>query len=263
MIVMDGWIPGTGLAAAFWGFVIGSALLIGACLGYFFRISQRVNAGVMAFGSGILISALSFDLMEEAFEGAGPVTATAGFLTGAAVFSVANWFLASWGGKHRKRSGHHQLEESRKKGSGFAITLGAILDGIPESIAVGLTMIGTGKVNLVAVVAIFISNIPEGLSSTQGMKRAGRSAFLIFGIWSSMIVLTTLGSLAGYHVFEHLAPHGIAFTMAFAAGAILAMLMDTMIPEAFEGSHNFSGLIGSLGFLTGFALDHFISLTRI
>ncbi len=243
------------LQAGFWGLVGGSALLIGAMLGYFVKIPQRLIAAIMAFGAGVLISALAFDLMDEAYTRGGFDSTAIGFLSGAIVYTAANWYLARQGAKHRKRSGNHQTDEADINGSGLAIAVGALLDGIPESIVIGVSMIEGGVVSWVTVAAVFLSNIPEGLSSAAGMKQAGRKASYIFGIWTVITLLCSLASLLGYVVFSQLSGEIIAATTAIAAGAILAMISDTMIPEAFEQAHDFAGLITVLGFLCAFVLS--------
>lgn len=171
------------LVAGWWGLFAGAALILGAAVGYFTHLAPRLIAAIMAFGSGVLISALSFDLMDEAYKRGGFDSTAIGFLGGAAVYTAANWFLDHRGAKHRKRSGDQQPNESQSPGSGLAIAVGALLDGIPESIVIGLSLLAGGAVSLVAVIAISLSNIPEGLSSAAGMKKGGRSAFYIFGVW--------------------------------------------------------------------------------
>lgn len=240
--------------AGWWGFFAGGALIVGALVGYFVRVPQRVIAAIMAFGSGVLISALSFDLMQEAFERGGFGATAIGFMGGAAIYTTANWYLDHRGAKHRKRSGPQQPNEKESPGSGTAIAVGALLDGIPESIVIGLSLLNGGAVSFVAVIAIFLSNVPEGLSSAAGMRKAGRSARYVLSVWVGIALISGLASLVGFALFRHYPPSVIAGTTAVAAGAILAMLADTMIPEAFETAHEFAGFITVLGFLSAFAL---------
>jgi len=235
----------------------GAALLIGALIGYAAHVPRRTIAGVMAFGSGVLISALAFELMDEAFRRGGFAAAAIGFLGGAALYTGCTWALNRRGARHRKRS-KGQPSESENGGSGLAIAVGALLDGIPESMVIGVSLLEGGKVSLVAVIAIFLSNLPEGLSSSAGMKSAARSARYIFGVWTSIAVISGVAAALGFVLFRHAAPETIAATTTVAAGAILAMLSDTMIPEAFETAHDFAGLITVAGFLVSFALSKVI-----
>jgi ZIP family zinc transporter len=203
----------------------------------------------------VLISALSFELMDEAYKKGGFDSTSLGFLGGAAAYTAANWALARHGAKHRKRSGGQQPSEAENPGSGLAIAVGALLDGIPESIVIGLSLLGGGAVGSVAVIAVFLSNIPEGLSSSVGMRKAGRPAGYVFGVWGGIALASGLASVAGYAAFGGFGPEVVAATTATAAGAILAMLSDTMMPEAFEEAHMAAGLITVAGFLAAFCLS--------
>ncbi len=238
-----------------WGSLAGFALVFGAATAWLANVPKRLTAAIMAFGSGVLFSALAFELMDEAFKTGGLLPTAVGFLGGAVIFTGANWLLARRGAKHRKRSGSHQPSEKDHEGSGVAIAVGALVDGIPESIVIGLSLLAGGAVSFVAVAAIFLSNVPEGLSSAAGMKKAGRSARYVFGVWIGIALVSGLASLAGSVLFRSASPEIVAATTAIAAGGILAMLVDTMIPEAFEEAHDLAGLVTVAGFLAAFALS--------
>jgi zinc transporter, ZIP family len=244
------------LQAAFWGLLAGSALLIGAALGWFLPLPQRLVASITAFGAGVLISALAFDLMEEAYERGGFDSTALGFLGGAVIYTAANWLLARRGARDRKRSSAGmQPTESEIPGSGTALAVGALIDGIPESVVIGTSVMADASVGWVTVLAIFLSNLPESLSSSAGMKAAGRSKKYVFGIWIGIMLVSGLAAAGGYSALRGVAPDALAAITAVAAGGILAMLADTMIPEAFETAHELAGLITVAGFLTAFVLS--------
>jgi ZIP family zinc transporter len=192
--------------------------------------------------------------MDEAYQRGGFAAAATGFLGGAVVYTAANYLLSRHGAKHRKRSGSKQPRESETPGSGLAIVVGSLLDGIPESIAIGVSLVAGGGVSVATVTAVFLSNLPEGLSAAVGMKKAGRPARYIFGLHAAIVVISTLAALAGYAIFSRFSRSVIAATTAVAAGGILAMLSDTMMPEAFEEGHDLAGLVTVAGFLAAFIL---------
>ena len=243
------------IAAAVWGGVAGSALLIGATIGFFTRVPQRAIAAVMSFGGGVLVSALSFDLVDEAYRQSGPAVAAGGLLAGAFIFTAGTWALNQRGARHRKRSGRQQPTEEGAPGSGLVLALGALIDGIPESIAIGVSLIAGGAVSAVAVAAVFLSNVPEGLSSAAGMRHAGRSTTYVFSVWGGIAVASAVASLIGYVAFSGMPKETVSATIAIAGGAILAMLADTMMPEAYEQAHDAAGMITVLGFLIAFLLS--------
>lgn len=246
---MPGW-----LAAGWWGLVAGGALVVGAAIAWWVRVPPRVVAAVMAFGAGVLISALAFDLFDEAEQAGGLLAVALGFLGGAGAYVAANVALARRGARHRKRS-DRQPSEEQDQGSGAAIAIGALLDGIPESVVLGVSLLGGSGVGLPVLAAVFISNLPEGLSSAAGMKQAGRSARYVFGVWIGIAVMSGLAACIGYLALADASPFVIAVITAVAAGAILTMIADTMVPEAFERTHVLTGMITTVGFLTAFAIE--------
>ena len=167
------------LQAACWGLLAGSGLLLGAAIAVAFtrRLSHRIIAAVMGFGGGVLIAVLSVDLMDAAFDDGGPVAATVGFLFGATAFCAINWRLAQSGARHRNRCGDcvAQPSEAEHGGSGLPIALGAVFDSVPESAVIGLSLLDGGNTGLGLVAGFFLANVPQGLSSAAGMKKAGRS----------------------------------------------------------------------------------------
>jgi zinc transporter, ZIP family len=236
--------------ALFWGAVGGAALVIGAVVAVLLPISRRVLGVVMAFGSGVLISAVAYDLVEEAFDtsaGAGGVAA--GFFGGALLFFTGDALIDRMGGDRRKSSGGEQAG-----GSSLAIVLGAVLDGIPESIVLGIGLLAGTGVSVAFIAAVFISNLPEGVAGTTGLLAAGWTRRSVLLMWGGVALVTALSSLVGYAAFDGVAPGTEAFVLAFAGGAILTMLADTMMPEAFKDEGRLVGLFTAAGFALAFAL---------
>lgn len=232
------------LEAAFWGFVGGAALLLGAAVGLLWTVPRRVIGLVMAFGGGVLVSAVAFELTAEAVKGGGWDATAAGLAAGSLAFFLGDRALARRGGEDRKRS-----TGPGPNAAALGIVLGAILDGIPESAAIGISLLDGEGVSVAVVVAVFLSNVPESMSAAAGL-RATWSRGKILGLWAGVAVISALAAAAGYGVLGDLAGDWVAFTQAFAAGAILTMLADTMIPEAFdaEGRSPLTGVVTTLGF---------------
>ena len=227
----------------------GASLLIGALLGIYAGASRRTLALIMAFGAGVLLSSVAFELMDEAYRRGGFDAAAIGLLSGAAVFFVADREVNRRGGERRKSPGEKQ------GGSASAIAIGALLDGIPESAAIGITLIEGSGVSAALVAAVFLSNIPEGLSSASGMKQAGRSTAHVIGLWSAVTAASAAAALLGYLFLDGAPEDLIAGIQAFAAGAILTMLASTMMPEAYEEGGDVVGIVTSAGFLLAFILS--------
>ncbi|GHH41381.1 ZIP family metal transporter [Lentzea cavernae] len=240
--------------AGVWGLAGGGALVVGALVAWFVRVPRDVVAVVMAFGAGVLIAAASFELVDEAEKTGGLLATACGFLGGAVAYVLANVLLARRGARHRKRSSD-QPSESEQAGSGTAIAVGALLDGVPESVVLGVSLLSGGGIGVAMLAAVVISNVPEGLSSVAGMKQAGRRPGYVFGVWGAIAVASGLSAALGNLLLDGASPQLIAVITAVAAGAILAMVADTMIPEAFERARLYTGLCTTAGFLTAFVVE--------
>jgi zinc transporter, ZIP family len=224
-------------------------LLIGAIAGSFSRGSHRAIAMAMSIGAGLLLAAVSLRVAADAIQIAGPVAAALALLLGAAAFSGSNALLAQFGAAHRKRCGDcmQQPDESQQPGSRVAIALGHALDAVPEAIVLGIAL-RSPAVPLALVVAFSLGNLPIALSSTAGMRAAGRTYLYIFGLWSAIAIGASVAIVSGYVGFGLLSAEWPPRLQAFGAGALLAMAAETMIPEAFHNSPRFSGLLAAFGF---------------
>lgn len=238
-------LPGA-LTAAGSGVIAGSMLLVGATIAWLVRVPAGVVAGVMAFGSGVLISALAYELVEEAHADGGLWPTVLGFALGALIYVGADWLVDL----RARRAG------TGDEPSGTALLIGALVDGIPESVVLGTSVAATGGLSLPIVLAIAISNLPEGLSSSAGMKEAGRSGRYVFGVWGAVVAVSGAAALLGFLLLRGAPAELIAFITTIAAGGILAMVCNTMIPTAFARDAKITGLLATLGFLTAFTISH-------
>jgi zinc transporter, ZIP family len=242
------------LVAFGWGLLAASSLVVGAVVAMLVRLGNRAIGLIMGFGAGVLISAVAFDLVEEAADAVtGQGVVVLGLFVGCLVFAGGDWLIARLGGKHRKGPLGKQSE-----GSGPAIVLGTVLDGIPESIVIGLTIFVGGEVGVAYLVAVFLSNLPEAISSTTGLLAGGWKKARVLWMWVAIAIVSGLASAAGYGLFQNAAPEVIAFVLTFAAGAILTMLANTMIPEAFEHGGRWAGIVLTLGFAIAFTLHSYV-----
>ena len=240
------------LQAGIWGLIGASSLVVGAGVAYIGKLNVRLTAGIMSFGCGVLVSAVAYDLIFDGFKKAGIYPIVGGALAGSIAYAVANWLVSRNGARHRKRSGNQQASDA---GSGIAIAIGSLLDGIPESVVLDVSLLAGGGVSVAMFAAIFLSNFPEGLSSALGMRKAGRSAAYIFGLWIAIALISGLASLLGAAFLGHAPAALIALVNAVAAGALLTMVSDTMLPEAVEGEHGATGLLVVIGLLLAFTIS--------
>jgi ZIP family zinc transporter len=238
------------LASFGWGTLAASSLVIGSLLAIWLKISLRTIGLIMAFGAGVLISAVAFDLVEEAAGiSSGHGAVAWGLFFGCGVFFGGDLLISRLGGGDRKDATGDQ-----QGGSSLAIVLGTVLDGIPESMVIGLTIFAGGEVGAAYLAAVFISNLPEAISSTTGLASAGWKNSRILWMWIGIAVVSGLASLAGYSLFQDSSPATVAFVLTFAAGAILTMLATTMMPEAFEHGGRLVGVVTTLGFAVAYTI---------
>jgi zinc transporter, ZIP family len=245
-VEMPGW-----LQAAGWGLLSASGLLIGAVTGYYTGLQHTAIARVMTFAAGLLLAVVAVDLVIDARGVASLHWTVIGLLSGAAVFSSVNWLLSRNGAQHRKRCGEcvEQPEEEQQPGSGLAIAAGTFLDGVPEGVVLGMSVLHQSAPGLGTVTAFFLANIPEALSSSAGMRRARRSARYVFGVWIGITLMISFAAAVAQLVLRGTGPAVRGTVEAFTAGAILALVSETMIPEAFHGSPQFNGLLLVVGFV--------------
>jgi ZIP family zinc transporter len=236
-----------------WGTLAASSLVLGGIIAIRVPLGQRLLGLIMAFGAGVLISAVSYELVQEAFDTSGGNGAVGvGLLAGSAVFFAGDAYIDRKGGSDRKRS-----SGSQAAGSGLAIVLGIVLDGIPESFVLGLTVLQAGTVSSAFLVAVFVSNLPEAIAATSGLAKSGWRTSRILGLWVVVALVSGLSALAGYAFLDTASPQTIAFVLAFAGGAILTMLADTMMPEAFEHGGRLVGVVTTFGFALAFLISRF------
>jgi zinc transporter, ZIP family len=230
--------------AFLWGLMATSSLILGGIISLTVRPSERLLGIIMAFGAGALISAVAYELMFEAVKLAkGSGFPAIGFFLGALVFFFSDKFLESAGGKDRKA-----INPSQQAGLLIPMVLAIILDGVPESLVIGLGILENGTVSLAMLVAVFISNLPESIAGTTGMKASQWGWKKIILLWLSIALTCAVATVAGYGLLGNVSHKWMAFINAFAGGAILMMLSNTMIPEAFEHGGKLAGVSTVMGF---------------
>jgi zinc transporter, ZIP family len=236
--------------AAFWGAVGASSLLIGAVIAIAVPLPRRAIGLVLGFGAGTLISATAFELTEEAFKLGGADAVTIGLALGALAYFAGDSVIERRGGGNRMSSMGEQSAESAN-----ALLLGAVLDGIPESAVLGITLLEGSGVGVAVLAAIFVSNLPEALSSTTGMRMTGQRPARVLTTWAVVVVVSAISAALGYGLLDGASGNLVGLIQAFAGGAVLTMLVDTMIPEAFARSHRAVGLVTVLGFALAYLLS--------
>ena len=254
------------------GAVASSALVIGAALGVRFKLPKRLLAILLSFAAGALITALTFELFEDAYERGGIWRAAIGLLVGALVFTVLSALLDRWAQAGSRSKPADEIEGSVKLdtdaaaadaptsaasvrgAAGLALLAAVTLDGVPENLALGVSIgEGTGGVALLA--AIFVSNLPEALVGAASMREQGRKPGWIIALWSACAVLLTVAVVIGAGPLSTTDPELVSLPLAFAAGAVIASLADTLMPEAFEHGGPAVAMSTAAGFVLAFVLS--------
>ena len=223
-------------AAIGWGLLAASSLALGALIGLARPWPRKAVGLVLGFGAGALISAVSFELAEDGVKIAGGLPVAIGLGVGALTYFVASGRVAAMGG-------------------GGALALGAFLDGIPEQMVLGIGLASGNEVSVGLLAAIFVSNLPEGIGGATELKAAGRSRKQVLRLWLAVAVACSLATPLGYALIDITSDEFQGGINGFAAGALLVMLVDSMIPDATEQAGRTTGLVTALGFAVGAGLS--------
>ncbi|MFC0682673.1 ZIP family metal transporter [Lysobacter korlensis] len=254
------------------GVIASSALVIGAFVGVRFELPKRVLAILLSFAAGALITALAFELFEDAYERGGIWNAAIGLFVGALVFTVLSALLdraAQPGGRSKPAdevegsakldtdaaaSDEAPTKASTRGAAGLALLAAVTLDGVPENVALGVSL-GEGTGGLALLAAIFVSNLPESLVGAASMRSSGRSTLSVLALWTACAVLLVIAVLIGAGPLANTDPATISLPLAFAAGAVIASLADTLMPEAYEHGGPAVAMSTAAGFVLSFVLS--------
>lgn len=253
--------------ALIFGAIASSALILGALGGVRFQVPKRVLAAMLAFAAGALMTALAFELFQDAYEHGGIWRAAIGLAVGAIVFTLISQRL------DRLAEGHHKQDHGSEKldtdaaakdrsattasvsgAAGLALLAAVTLDGVPENIALGISL-AEGSGGLALLAAIFVSNFPEALVGSASMRSQGRSQAWILGVWAICALVLTVAVVVGAGPLSNASAETISLPLAFAAGAVLASLADTLMPEAYENGGPTVALSTAAGFILSFVLS--------
>jgi ZIP family zinc transporter len=238
--------------ALWWGALAASSLIFGALLGPARPWPERFVGVVLAFGAGALISAVSFDLAEEGVQLGGGDSVALGLAVGALTYFLADRAVEGFSQPQRTEP---SAAPAPTADEGNALALGAFLDGIPEQMVLGIGLAAGDGVSVGLLAAIFVSNLPEAVGSATEMRHAGRSRVAITRLWTSVALICTFATVVGYGIADSTSGELQAAINGFAAGALLVMLIDSMIPDAARQAGKVAGLVTVLGFAVAAALS--------
>jgi ZIP family zinc transporter len=238
--------------AFLWGLLGASSLVLGAFVVRVHSPHPTALGLTMGFGAGVLLSAVSFELVEEAVSVSGGLRSTAlGFFAGALTFYFGDAAISRFGHYQDRKS----IEPETTDASPLAIVLGTALDGIPESAVLGLTLLQSGQIGVTMLVAVLVSNLPESIAASNGLLHSGWRPRNVYLLWTGIALTSGVAAGLGYALLDGASPDAIAFVLAFAGGAILTMLSTTMMPEGYEHAGRSVGLATTLGFAVAFAIN--------
>jgi zinc transporter, ZIP family len=237
--------------AFLWGLLGASSLVLGSLV-VFVRRPRHFGLGlVMAFGGGVLFSAVAYELVEESIRITGIDVATAtGFFSGALAFFAGDMAIGRMGYGRRKT-----ISGPPPEATGLAIVLGSVLDGVPESAVIGLTLVAGGKVGVAMLVAVFISNLPESIAASTGLLAGGWTRGKVLTLWTGIAIVSAIAAAVGFAIGDSTGDELHAFVLAFAGGAILTMLSTSMVPEAYEDAGKAAGLMTTFGFAVALTIS--------
>ena len=248
--------------AALWSFIAMVPVLLSAWVGMKFTPSRRVSAFFLALSAGMLIALLSYDLVQESFRVAGEWWPTmVGFIGGLLTYIGANHLVALGGIKRRHNAnsggiGHLSAEQQQERNTAMALVIGAALDGVPESMSIGISFLENPLVSASVILAVAVANVPEGLASGSGLKRSGVSGRRILLVWASVVVVCVLSSVLAFTAMAEAEPAVKGIVTAFAGGGVMAMTFQAVIPEAYEEIKDWISILGGSGFAVAFLASH-------
>lgn len=244
------------LEAAAWGLLGASSLLVGALIGTGRRaIPTRALGLILGFGAGTLLSAVAFELTEDAYNLGGADAVAVGLAAGALAYFAGDQAIERRGGENRMSPQSRRREAPQGSDSAAALLLGAVLDGIPESAVIGISLLGGQRVSVAVLAAVFLSNLPEAIGSSAGMRKQGIARRQILLIWVVVVLASGAAAALGYGLLKGASGNTVALIEAFAGGAVLTMLVDVMIPQARTEGGPQVGLATVLGFALAYLLS--------
>tara|TARA_A100001011_G_scaffold176510_1_gene185208 strand:+ start:11433 stop:12299 length:867 start_codon:yes stop_codon:yes gene_type:complete len=250
-------VPGTPLEALMWGFIAFFIQPVSAIFGAKFKISKKFISIALAFSSGVLIALLTYDLLDVSFELGGLFPTIMGLLLGIFTYIFLNKLISNLGARlaHSPSSNKRCKTESNDEKLSYALIVGALIDGIPESASIGISLLENRIVSASIIVGIIIANIPEGIASGAGLKKSGYNLKNITLIWLIVASLCSLSSFLAFIFLSNVSLSFQALIIAFAGGGVLAMVLQSVVPEAYQGTHEQVSIFGALGFSSIFIIS--------